>query len=464
MADAAVDYGMTVAGHDFGGRTPYAVQVRTMALMVGSHRAYVINGLGTGKTFCTLGAFDILRKLGEASRLLVLAPLSTLRFVWAAEALKAFPHLKVEVLMGTKEQRLKALRRDADVYVINHDGLATILEELTWRRDLDCVAIDELALYRNGGAKRTKTLREFVKSRKYAWGLTGAPMPRAVTDVWGQCSILTPHTVPKYFNALRQMLCYKAGPFKWEPRDGALERAVAMMSPSVRFSLDDVTELPPQVMSYVPTDMGAKQAELYNAMRRKAVAMIGGDTIDALNAGAVLQKLLQIALGWVYTRDGRTVALDNAARIQAIVDNVEATANKAIVFLPYKSALEGVGKAMGDAGVSYVTVSGDTPPKARNYAFDQFQNHPEPKVLLAHPACLAHGLTLTAADTAIWAGPVTSLEIFQQACGRIRRIGQTKKQYIVMLGGTPVEKRMYALLGDNELAQNRFLELLAEAA
>ena len=191
--------------------------------------------------------------------------------------------------------------------------------------------------------------------------------------------------------------------------------------------------------------------------------MVGDAKIDALNAGAVLAKLLQIAIGWVYSRDGRVVPLDNDARVRAIIETVEASANKVLVFLPFKSALTEVSKAFEKAKIKHAVVSGDTPAGERNRIFDDFQNRdPDLKVLLAHPACLAHGITLTAADTVIWGGPVTSLEIFQQACARIRRLGQKHKQYIVMLGGTAVEQKIYKLLGNNDAVQQHFLALLSE--
>lgn len=92
--------------------------------------------------------------------------------------------------------------------------------------------------------------------------------------------------------------------------------------------------------------------------------------------------------------------------------------------------------------------------------FTEFQDTPKYKVLLAHPACMAHSLTLTAASTTIWAGPVTSLETFHQANGRTFRVGQKHKTLVAMIGGTPMERKMYRLLGANEKLQNHFLSLV----
>lgn len=442
----------------------FQAQRTTVAMMTTEPRNYVLNGIGTGKTRCVLWAFDYLRQEGLAKKLLVQAPISTLTRVWERELWQEFPHLAYSVLYGTKEKRLKALAEDADIYIVNHDGVNVIADELELRADIDCIAIDELSVYRNGSARRTQVARDLSKSRYWVWGLTGSPIPKSVCDVWGQCTVVTPWTVPKYFSHLRQNLQRKAGPFKWENRDGAEEKAIAYMKPSIRFTLSDIVELPEKVMQYVPVPLGKKQKEVYDAMRTQALALIGNQQVDALNAGAVLSKLLQIALGWVYTRDKQVIELDNQERIQTIVDYVDACTRKVIVFVPFLSALAGISNALAANDISTRVVSGSVNKKQRDEIFAEFQDGREVKVLVAHPQCMAHGLTLTAADTVIWGGPVTSLEVFIQANGRITRVGQEFKQLIAMIGGTRVEQKLYSLLGDNEQVQNRFLEIVEDAS
>lgn len=442
----------------------FAVQRTTVAMMTTNPRDYVLNGIGTGKTRCTLWAFGYLKRMGLATKLLVAATISTLHRVWARELTFEFPYLTYVVVYGDKAKRLKLLARDVDVYIINHDGVGVLEHELGARPDIDAIAIDELAVYRNGKAKRTQIMRSLAATRYWVWGLTGSPRPKSITDIWGQASIVTPWTIPKYFSHFRQALQYREGPFKWVDRDGAEEKGFKALQPSVRFALSDVTELPEKVMQYVEVPLGKDQKRVYDAMRGKALALIGSQQIDALNAGAVLQKLLQIALGWVYTRDGQTIHLDNEERIQTIVDYVDACTQKVLVFVPFKSALSGISAAFKANDIEHCVVSGDVKLKVRNEYFNAFQDTTQYKAILAHPGCMSHGLTLTAADTVIWGGPVTSLETFQQANGRITRIGQMFKQLIAMVGGTRVEHKLYTLLGTNETLQNKLLSLVEEAS
>ena len=270
----------------------------------------MLNDLGTGKTRSVLFAFDALKKAGLAQRMLVICPLSGMDCsMETGDKVAYLPWLRCEILYGVRERRLLRLSLNADVYIVNHDGVGVLIDALKPRDDIDVICADEVAVYRNGRAERTKTFRELVKSKLYVWGLTGSPIPKSVTDVWGPCSCITPHTVPKWFTIFRDQLMRKVSQFRWEAKPQAEERAVACMQPSVRFRLDEVTELPPRVTNYYDAPLSSKQAHVYEAMRLQALALVGANKIDALNAGAVLSKLLQIAIGYVYTRDGKVVAL-----------------------------------------------------------------------------------------------------------------------------------------------------------
>jgi SNF2 family DNA or RNA helicase len=232
------------------------------------------------------------------------------------------------------------------------------------------------------------------------------------------------------------------------------------MQPSVRFRLDDVTELPEKITNYYEAALTPNQLLAYNAVRQKAVALIGEKRIDALNAGAVLSKLLQIALGYAYTRSGEIVTFDNAPRLQLILDLIDSAIKKVILFAPFKSAIAAFSDMMKKQKIDHCIVTGDVLISKRNVIFREFQDTPKYKVILAHPACMAHALTLTAASTTIWGGPITSLDTFHQANARTYRVGQDTKTLIGMIGGTPAEKKIYTLLGNNEKLQNQFLNIL----
>jgi SNF2 family DNA or RNA helicase len=450
--------------YDWPGGKPFAVQRRTCDLMTTAARCYVLNSMGTGKTKATLWAWDYLHSHGYAGKLLVVATLSTLRFVWQAEAFATLPHRKVAILHGTKKQRLERLAEDADIYVINHDGLRTIQAELLLRTDIDVLCLDEVAVYRNN-SDRSKDMRKFGVRFKIVWGLTGRPMPNEPTDVWGISKVVTPGTSPKYFRQAQEMLMTKINNFKWIPRPEAIDRAIAMLQPNVRFDLDAVVELPEVIHRTIDVPLTPLQASVYKKLASEFKADIDRAQVTAVNAAVAMGKLLQVSGGWVYANPVGAINVfkvdEPMPRHQMLIDLINENERKVIVYVPFRHAIEGLSPLLTAAGIEHAVVHGDV--TGRGELFNQFQFTDKYKVLLAHPQCVAHGLTLTAADTVIWYMPITSLDIFEQANARITRVGQKHKQKILMLQSTNVEKKIYGLLQRKQKVQDTLLEMLADA-
>ena len=454
------------ANYSFPGDKPFDIQKRTVELLTENPRAYVLNSFGTGKTKSVIWAYDYLRSINAAKRMFVIAPLSTLRFVWAREAFETCPHLKVNVLHGSQEKRRKLLAEPADIYVINPHGLGIVADLVAKRTDIDVIAIDELAMFRNR-TKRTKIMKRLARSKAIVWGMTGAPTPNAPTDVYEQAQIVTPHTAALPFTRFRDELMVKVSDFQWKPRRGAGARAFPVLTPHVRFPLDDVGELPDFVPQYAETELSPLQTKVYNDLKRHCYGLVGSKEITSANAAVAMNKLLQISMGWVYGSDRSVIDLKGTPRLDALVDTINASNHKVLIYVPYKHALAGV-KAHLDSlplvsAIETAVVSGDTPAKDRGEIFNLFQNTAKYKALIAHPAVAAHGLTLTAADTIVWYGPITSLEIYDQANARIRRVGQQHKQLFIHMHATPIERQIYKLLINKIDAQDQLLKLLEEA-
>jgi SNF2 family DNA or RNA helicase len=331
------------------------------------------------------------------------------------------------------------------------------------RKDIDTWIIDELAEYRTPGTTRNKLAQRLARSRTWVWGMTGSPTPQAPTDAFGQCKIITPHTVPKYFGHFRDETMLKVSQFVYAAKKEATQVVYKAMQPSVRYTLEDVTELPPVIERTVDVQMGPKQTKVYEEIRKYAFSAIQNEEISAVNAGAVLNKLLQASLGYVYSDRRGIVGLDNDVRLDALADAIHSTDRKVLVFVPYTHALNGVYERLtGKEKLDGAKVDGSTPKKARDHIFNLFQNTSKFKFIAAHPRCMSHGLTLTAADTVIWFGPTTSLETFEQANARVRRVGQRFKQLVLMLQGSEAERKMYARLRSKQRIQDNILDLFAK--
>jgi SNF2 family DNA or RNA helicase len=450
------------------GLRPFKKQLLTSAAMTMNRRFFVLNSMGTGKTKACIWAFHFLQSVGKARRMLIVCPLSTVRFTWEREIFNTLPDLTVRVLTGTAARRRKLLAEDADIFIINHDGVGVIYNELKQRRDIDVVCFDEVATYRNARAQRSKLARELALTRSFVWGMTGSPTPTAPTDAFGLARLITPETAPRSFTQFRGETMLEVNQFKWVPKRGAADTVSKVLSPAVRYTLDEIVELPPVIEREIQIEMGARQHATYKMLKDHASALLKEGSITAINGGVLYSKLLQTSIGWVYGDDNKVYELDNHNRINALLDIIEGNVDsmrpdgKTIVFSPFISAMEGIATALSKAKIDFATVSGSTPTAKRGEIFQAFQHTDKLKVINAHPDCMSHGLTLTAADTIIWFGPTTKLETYEQANARIRRVGQTRKQQIIKLVASDAERLSYRRLEARQDLQDNVLGLIAE--
>lgn len=288
--------------HWSGQYQPFEVQRVTVDMLTLHTRAFVLNDMGAGKTISTLWALDYLRQKQRISRALIVAPLSTLERAWGDEVFRNFPHLNVAILHGSRAKRLKLLADlDYDLYVVNHDGMEIIAEDLAERPDIDLVIIDELAVLRNAQTNRWKAANEICNKQRpgnivrRVWGLTGTPTPNAPTDAYAQVKLLAPDRIPFGFGRFKDQVMQQISQYVWVPRVNAQEVVAQYMHPSVRFALEDCVELPELVYIDRDAPMSADQAKAYNQMMNMLATEVANGEILAVNEGVKASKLIQIA-------------------------------------------------------------------------------------------------------------------------------------------------------------------------
>ena len=424
-------------------------------------RAYCLNGMGSGKTLSALWAFDWLRSTNRARRMLVLAPLSTLTRTWYDEVFTHFPHLTCAVLHGDQAKRLKLLAVPHDIYVINHDGVKStpILDAICARDDIDVVNIDELAVARTAGTTRFKAFNRIVHGRPYVWGMTGTPTPNAPTDAWAQCKLITPGSVPEFFGQFRDATMRQLNQFKYVPKPDALESVYKATTPAVRFSREECIDLPPTTYQTREVPLTPEQTKAFNEMVRTLKTEVDGGQVLAVNEAVKLGKLVQICCGTVVGLDNTEVELPNTHREEVCHEIIEEAEGKVIIFVPYVRPIRRLAERLRKH-FTVETVYGETSKTERDRIFKEFQKSEHPRVLVAHPGTMSHGLSLTAANTIIWYAPVTSTETYMQACERIPRPGQKLSTHIINIESTPVERAMYDRLRHRKSMNGALLDLI----
>jgi len=448
--------------YDWCGDAPFRTQVDTAAMLTMHQRAYVLSEMGTGKTRAALHACVHMMRTQVIRKVLVVAPLSTLSTVWEYEITRYFSPYRAAVLHGTKAKRLKQLaRNDVQFYIINHDGIHSIAQELLLRREIECVIVDEMGTFRNKRTRRWKALHQTIQGRLFVWGMSGSPTPTAPTDAWAQARLLTPKNVPPSFRAFQSMTMQQVSEFTWIPRAGANDIVFKALQPAVRFTREQCVELPP--VSYVThsVQFSTEQKHTYDKLVKDLVVGVADGTVVARNEGARLNKLLQVCAGFVYDDDHKGHDLNAHDRLSVLQQVLMETTGKVIIFVPFIHGVKVVSQYISK-WCDHAVITGETPKKERDSIFAAFQHSPKYRAIVAHPQTMAHGLTLTSANIIVWYSPTNSLEIYEQANARIRRPGQTKKQLVLHLESQRIERRVYKRLQNQASMQGVLLDMIAE--
>lgn len=448
--------------YDWKGKfTPYEHQKMTAAFLTMNRRGLVLNEIGTGKTQSALWAADYLMKVGAVKKALIISPLSTLERVWGDGIFMGFPNRKSVTLHGTAARRKKLLNTDADFYIINHDGFSIIAEDAL--NQFDLVIVDEAAVLRNPSTNRFKVFRKWIDKQPQIrlWLMTGTPTPNDPTDAWALAKLVDSPFCTKTYTAFREQVMMKIGQWKFVPRPESVEIVRHILQPSVRYTRDECFDLPDTVFQTRKVELTAEQKKHYTTMLRHFVTEAEGGEITAVNEAVKMQKLIQISCGVAYGDDGQNIEIDCAPRVNLVKEVIDEVGGKVIVFVPLTGTLHMLEKELSKHWTVGV-VNGAVSASKRDVIFHNFQHAKDPHVLLAHPATMAHGLTLTSASTVIWYGPITSNEQYVQANGRIERIGKKHVSNVVHIEATDLEYKMYERLKNKQKLQGLLLDLIQQ--
>ena len=418
--------------------------------------------MGLGKTVITLTAIKELIEDFAIWKVLVIAPKRVAEDTWSREHEK-WDHLsglRISKVLGTPAQRMKALKAEADIYVIGRDNVKWLVELMGKSWPFDMVVIDELSSFKNPSAQRFKALRKVIPASDRVVGLTGTPSPNGLMDLWAEIYLLDRgERLGTTISAYREKY-FRAGArngyivYKWEPYSYSqkeIERKISDICMSM--SAEDYLELPERIDNEIKIRLSEKEMKQYNQMEREQLLRIDDEAVVALNAAAVMNKLLQMANGSVYA-DGGDVVRIHEKKLDALEEIIDTTGEPVLVFYSFRHDLEAIKKRIPDA--RELESSEDI----------ASWNQGEIPVLLCHPASVGYGLNLQdGGHVIVWYGLTWSLELYQQANARLYRQGQQKAVIIhhLIAEGT-VDEQVMKALQHKDTSQSALLAALKERA
>lgn len=433
-------------------------QRRTVDFIKTKHRCGLALEMGLGKSVSTLTAVIDLLDGCMVSRVLVIAPLRVANSVWSQEASKwsHLRHLKISVCTGSERQRLTALQKTADVYVINRENVPWIVEHYGNRWPFDAVVIDESSSFKSPSAQRFKALRRVLSKIDYMVLLTGTPAPNSLLDLWSQQYLIDQGaTLGKTMAAYKQRF-FDADfmGYKLTPKHNAADRIHELLADSwVSMSASDYLQLPERIDLTEQVYLPSTTLKDYQNFERKLLATLpDGQEIEAVNAAVLANKLLQYANGAAYVDDCGNWSRIHDAKLDALAEIVENNPGEnLLVAYNYKSDLERILARFPNAVV--LDKDPDTVTK---------WNAGSIPILLAHPASAGHGLNLQSGGAlCVWFGITWSLELYQQFNARLHRQGQTRPVRVVHLvaAGT-IDERIVKVLTVKDAQQSALLSAL----
>lgn len=416
---------------------------------------------GLGKTSATLAAIKFLKAKGLLHKVLIIAPRRACYLVWPKELARwtDFSGLTMEVLHGPDKDA--ALRRKADIYVINPEGLSWLLKTAKIASHagkkkvtvdvkrfaalgFDTLVVDELSKFKHPKTLQFKALKHVLPTFRRRWGLTGTPTANGLLDLFGQCYVLDmgnalgpyiTHFKNAYFTAADRF------GFKLVPQAGAEERIYARLAPLVlQMTEDDYLELPEQVVNDIFVDLPDAARAIYEGLEEELFAQIDTKVITAANTAVAAMKCRQLAAGGIYIdpaeqlrgkflwgeRDWEQV---HTAKMDALAELVEELQG-APLLVAYDFQHDLV-RARRQFGKDIPVLGGGTSDKeaARIEAAWNAGGLP---LLFGHPQSMGHGLNMQGAGCNVcWLTPTWNYELYDQFIRRVLRQGNKHPQVFV---------------------------------
>lgn len=407
---------------------PHEYQTYTIDQIKKKPKIALILDMGLGKTVCTLTALnDMMYDSFEVDKVLVIAPLRVADMTWPDEVEK-WGHLKnirISKIIGTAKQRMDAIERRADIYIINRENTKWLIDYYlakTKKWPFDTLVIDESSSFKNHQSQRFKALKKAAAVSKRVIELTGTPAPNSLMDLWAQIFLLDQgerletsitRFRNKYFNPDKRN---QVVVFSYKPKPGAEKEIYNQISDiAVSLKAEDHLKMPERIDNFIKLKMPKNIRAIYDEMEKNYLVSIDEEMITATSAGVVANKLLQMANGAAYDENRKVIHIHDL-KLDALEEIIADNDKKPIMVLyNYQHDRERLMRKFEKLKPRELETKQD---------LDDW-NAGNIQLLLAHPASMGHGLNLQGGGNIIvWFGLTYSLENYLQANARLYRQGQ----------------------------------------
>lgn len=412
--------------------------------------AAILLDMGMGKTAITLMAVEYLMyEMFVIYKVLVVCPLRVTR-TWKDEMEKweQLRGTRYSVVTGTAAQRKKALKADADIYIINRENVPWLIDKCDIPFQFDMIVVDELSSFKNHQTARHKAMMKVRPFIKRIVGLTGTPASQGLMDLFAEFKVLDMGERLGRFIGQYRLNYFKPdkvnGPivYSYKLLPGAEERIYEKIQDiTISMKAVDFLDMPELISNEYPVYLDEGEMQKYEELKKDLILSTPEHEVTAANAASLVNKLSQMANGAVYTDDKKVITFHDK-KLDALEDVIESANGKPLlVAYWFKHDYTRIVERLQKIGVNYMKI--DTEESITKW------NNGEIPVALIHPASAGHGLNLQqGGNTMVWFGITWSLELYQQCVCRLYRQGQNERTVTIIhliSKGTIDEKIMKAL-------------------
>ncbi|MEL3959427.1 DEAD/DEAH box helicase [Caldifermentibacillus hisashii] len=416
----------------------YQRQIVNQALNYGSYGIFA--EVGTGKTIMSLEITNYYKKT------LVICPLSIIENSWINDCNKFYPNKKIISLWDkSKKKRLKRLQEEADIYIINFEGVRLIFNELL-KSNFDCLIVDESSKLKDQKSQISQLVLKLSEHIPHRFMLSGTPTPNHNSEIFTQMKAINPEIFGNnYYGFLAKYFTQDmSNPHRWFQTEENKELFFNRLSEqSVFIRKDDCLDLPDKVFTVRKYELGKEQRKYYNDMLEDIKNNI--NVWSKFEFTAKLMKLRQILSGFIIDKNNQIIDFGTSKDIEleGVLDEIGD--KPVIIWCQFVHEIEKLSKRFNGIGLTSKTSNRDK--IIRDFKEGKI------KRLFVHPKLLGKGLTFTNCNYNIYYSLSFSYEEFKQSQDRIHRIGQTNKcTYIVLQAKNTIDESIYRCLQNKKSA------------
>lgn len=426
-------------------------QLVSLSYAAEHNRVLFLHGVGTGKTLLALWT----AMLWGSKRVLVVCPSSAFN-AWERDITK-YTNFSYTFLTGSGRERKAKLKKKTDIAIVNYEGLKTIycnlLKKKGWKinyasfiHNFDCIVMDEVHRCSAYNSLQSTICYQISKLAANTIGLTGTAFDTDLLAPFNLYKVIDlGATLGKNFFTYRQKF-FKPSFYDWVLKNKKMEKIILQMmaKSTISFDRSECFDLP-EIHEIIREVQPSKEfLNLQHAVITTEDVIVNGKTAylgrkveniesgkDELTSRASI--LRELCGGFFYYKDDPrdkkklTYYLKKNAKLESLVDFINDTAGKLVIF--YLHTAEGVAiqKALKKNKTQFRMIKGGQSREEKQQGEKDFTNKSEIKCMITQISAGCEGWDGSVANVVAFYTLVASPKVREQCTGRIYRKGQKSK-------------------------------------